>query len=642
MATQHEIDALREAGSVTPGQPGGIPGWNASIPVIRISTCGLFTVEILQEVPEDKSASPRYAQLLPERLHGPGHGRALTLLQLLVTKPGRFASKDWLMTHLREGENTCITEKRLENIVSFLRGLLALPSGKKLSDLIVYVRATQDSGDGYRLAPFPLVWLDIDALAWNVQQAALKERFNDNALPYWERASALASRGRFLIEEPTSEWAQVRREAVEDQLRQCVHALSRLYLARFGQAGEEEVLRILLPHCRMHPQDEDALRALLELLCQRGRYQEVLEWYDRLEAALDADGLTKTGKVRTPHPLTAEIAAFARLKQREFRQAANRVVQTRSDVLSLPPRMVSQTEPPAGSINGESALVQTEPLTASPTIVVPALPACADANMTIGSLAPSCVVETEDDGASLLDRFEAFSGPLFAETRHLLGRQAWLDSIMQMVQASLPKKLIVLHGPIGIGKSSELNRLAQQFQSLDHHSMRVVAIPFLAAEQYPDPETALDVFLGTVLHESQSAPFPAHASQQTLTKLVLSTLELQKEPMVILLDNAECLLTEQGRLSPCWETFLARYLRSLHQTTLILATKEWHGWPGRDSIFVAETDLPPLTPAESVSLLQRLGLQNIPTEQLQTVGRHLAGIPLLLEWTAKLGNYTAP
>lgn len=40
-----------EADYITPDQPGGIPGWHEGIPVIRISTWSLFTIEILQEVP---------------------------------------------------------------------------------------------------------------------------------------------------------------------------------------------------------------------------------------------------------------------------------------------------------------------------------------------------------------------------------------------------------------------------------------------------------------------------------------------------------------------------------------------------------------------------------------------------------------
>jgi tetratricopeptide (TPR) repeat protein len=626
-----------EADYITPDQPGGIPGWHEGIPVIRIFTCGLFTIEILQEVPEGDPAQARYAELPPERLRGRGPGSALKAVKLSISQEGRYAPKDWLMTHLRQEEEVYVTDKRLENILSYLRcHLLCLPSGKKLRDLVVYRRATKESGDGYRLAGYPLVWLDIDALAWYVKQACLKQRFGEDSLPYWEQAYALVCRGRFLIDEPSSEWAKERREAVDDQLRQCVHALAHLYLVRFGETGEEEVMRMLLPYCRMHRQDEDALRPLLELLCKRGRYQEALEWYGHLEAALEVLGSTKTGELRTPQPLTAEIAAFARLKLRESRQAEHAFVLTIDDVSQITPRVVNGTERPDGSSGVVSSIVHAQPLPSSPAIAVPGSRALSSTDITRVSEVLSHGVEMERDGPPLSARLEAFSDPLLSETRHLIGREAWLSNVVQMVQAPLPKKLIVLHGPIGIGKSSELNRLAQQFLDLDQGSFRVIAFPLFAVEERSDPEAALDVFLGMLLHESQYAPFPADASRQTLTNLVLVALKHRRQPAVILLDNAESLLMGQGVLAPCWETFLTHYLRSHHQTTLILATKEWRGWSGREHQLVAEIAVPPLTLEDSVLLLQRMGLASVPTEHLRAISERVAGIPLCLEWLAKL------
>jgi hypothetical protein len=623
MATQGEMSTPSETGYITPDQPGGIPGWCEGIPVIRITTCGVFRIEMLQEVPEGDPAQAHYAELPPERLSGRGPGGALKAVKLFISQPERYATKDWLRTHLREGEEVCATNKRLENILSFLRcHLLCLPSGKKLKDLVTYRRATEESGDGYQLAGYPLVWLDIDALAWNVKQACLKERFEEDALPYWERAYEIVSGGCFLADEPNSEWAKARREIVDDQMRQTVHALARLYLARFGQAGEEDVLRILQPYCRVHRQDEDALRPLLELLNKRGRYQEVLEWYEHLKATLEAQGPSRTGEMRVPHPLTAEIAAFAQLKLREFRQITPRVVHG-----------MERSDGPRGVV---SSIVQAQPLPVSPAIVVSGPPTVTSADITRISEVPSSRVETEHDGPPHVTRLDAFSGPPLTETRHLIGREAWLRNIVQMVQAPLPKKLIVLHGPIGIGKSSELNRLAQQFLSLDQSSFHVITLSLFAVEQAPDPEVALDVFLGMLLHESQYAPFPTNASRQTLTNLILAALKHLRQPTVILLDNAEALLMEQGVLAPCWETFLTYYLRSHHQATLILATKEWHGWSGREHQFVAEIAVPPLSPEDSVLLLQRLGLASVSIEHLRAISERVAGIPLCLEWLAKL------
>ena len=192
MAKPNQIDVLHEPSTPTPDQPGGTPDWNVSIPVIRISTCGPFTVEILEALPEGNAGRARYVELSPQlvREHD---GRALTLLRLLSNAEGRFVSKDTLITLLCGEKNTSITTKTLQNIISSLRDLLALESNQKIPHLIVYVRGTRESGDGYRLAAFPLVWLDLDAIAWNIGQATLKQRFHDDPFPYWQRAYELAS-----------------------------------------------------------------------------------------------------------------------------------------------------------------------------------------------------------------------------------------------------------------------------------------------------------------------------------------------------------------------------------------------------------------------------------------------------------------
>jgi hypothetical protein len=89
-------------------------------------------------------------------------------------------------------------------------------------------------------------------------------------------------------------------------------------------------------------------------------------------------------------------------------------------------------------------------------------------------------------------------------------------------------------------------------------------------------------------------------------------------------------------LAPCWEHFLAQFLSFQHQATIILATKEWPGWPGRERSLIAETIVPPLSVEASILLLQHLGLERVPVHYLQTVSERVGGIPLCLEWVAAL------
>ena len=65
-----------------------------------------------------------------------------------------------------------------------------------------------------------------------------------------------------------------------------------------------------------------------------------------------------------------------------------------------------------------------------------------------------------------------------------------------MVQTSPIKKLIILQGPIGMGKSSELMRLASLFQRTEEAWISGDLAPFPAAEATGGPEAALDVLLG--------------------------------------------------------------------------------------------------------------------------------------------------
>src|SRR6266496_561986 len=60
------------------------------------------------------------------------------------------------------------------------------------------------------------------------------------------------------------------------------------------------------------------------------------------------------------------------------------------------------------------------------------------------------------------------SSTFLRETRHLIGREDWLRSVLALLDETLPKKLVVLQGPVGVGKSSELHRLAE-------HLLRVQA-----------------------------------------------------------------------------------------------------------------------------------------------------------------------
>jgi tetratricopeptide (TPR) repeat protein len=317
-----------ETGSIYPiqfierGEISALPA-----PLVRLSTCGCLTIEVLEEVISFDAPQARYRRLAPDNLRGRGIAPALTFLKLLASQSRRYAKKDFLREHLSRLDEEAATDDRVDDVASLLRGLLYPSPGKETPEerkrrekvrklLVAYVHGSKGSGGGFCLGEYPLVWVDTDALAHHVTFAARMDRFRDpNALPSWERAYHLASPGPYLPDELYSDWTNGLREEVEGYLRQSVHALSRLYLACYGEAGEEELQIILRNYWLAHKTDEDVLRPLMELLGKQERYGEALDYYTQCEAVLAEQGLTGDNKPCLPDERTRDIAEYLRTKQ---------------------------------------------------------------------------------------------------------------------------------------------------------------------------------------------------------------------------------------------------------------------------------------------------------------------------------------
>ncbi|HEU5383139.1 MAG TPA: bacterial transcriptional activator domain-containing protein [Ktedonobacteraceae bacterium] len=276
-------------------------------PLVRVTTCGLLTLEIFEDIINTDPLQARYRVLTPDLLHGRGVIPALTLLKLLTSRPERFAPNEWLREQFCQAQGEAFSSKRLDTLTSLLRDLLCPSDYQDLrTTLVANIRAM--SGSGYRLAASPLIWLDHEALAWNVEQAIRMERFGDDPLPFWQRAYELAKRGEYLPDEVYGEWASVKREQIAGMLRQSVQALARLYADQGNKASEEEALLLLRTYWQEHPHDEDALRPLMELLGRRECYQEALAYYEKLCALLEEDG-------EQPSKQTQDVAEYVYTKQ---------------------------------------------------------------------------------------------------------------------------------------------------------------------------------------------------------------------------------------------------------------------------------------------------------------------------------------
>jgi DNA-binding SARP family transcriptional activator len=272
---------------------------------VRIWLCGLFHIEWIDPVTGHAFAPSK------EKLREKDGTQALSLLKLLLCQPGRQAHRDWVMEQFWPEQAQSVASHRLHNITSTFRKLLCPPDGLPL---LPPISGKKDSSSIYALPAYPRLWVDSDAIVWNIEQAARMERFGDDALPFWQRAFDLLKRGPFLLDEPYAIWAQAKRTALEGYYRQCVHALSRLYLTRSGDAGKSEALLLLRTYWQQHPTDEDALRPLMELLGEQGRFQEAEACYQQCCHAHTELGLSLDELSRTLDPRTQDLRAYLRTK----------------------------------------------------------------------------------------------------------------------------------------------------------------------------------------------------------------------------------------------------------------------------------------------------------------------------------------
>ncbi len=327
---QTALRRLTQGGTFLPPDElaGWLPsGWPIGVPLVRIWTCGLLAIEVLREVRYDPDGHLVLVYEAPAKhqMQRKGSTTALNLLKLLASQPGRFSTKDWLLEKLhrsRGDQEELGGLTRFDNVVSLLRGLLC-PQGMPGEDqvrkvLVEWISSTPESGTGYRLACFPLIWVDVDAMAAHVRMAQECEAVGQDAFPSWHEAYEIGKRGPFLAEAQYSDWATGKRAEIEGSLWQCVQALWRLYVARHGERGEEEALRLLQEYWLWHSDNEQAFLPLVTILGQRKEYQLAEKYYEMLcEVLKQAE--------RHPTPRIEEAMIFLRTQQLQGEHSPYRI-----------------------------------------------------------------------------------------------------------------------------------------------------------------------------------------------------------------------------------------------------------------------------------------------------------------------------
>ncbi len=227
--------------------------------------------------------------------------------------------------------------------------------------------------------------------------------------------------------------------------------------------------------------------------------------------------------------------------------------------------------------------------------------------------------------------------PLKRETSHLVGRETWLDSLAEAIKGERRMKVIIVQGPPGSGKTSELHRIAERFLQCIPRYHVVLCEPPPIDQEVIGPEIALELLLEDILDVvgSPLASLPPGALQARV-KYVLECLAKADRPVLLLFDHTEQSLNEQGDLAPVWKQFLSRFVHSRLDASLVLASREWPAWITLETQWILHAMIPPLSRSEGRQVLQRLGLREVPESQLDSVVEAVGGIPLCLEWVARL------
>ena len=227
--------------------------------------------------------------------------------------------------------------------------------------------------------------------------------------------------------------------------------------------------------------------------------------------------------------------------------------------------------------------------------------------------------------------------PSRMEISHLVGREGWLDSLYGAIAGQPSIKWMILQGPPGIGKTSELHRIATYFQQ---HIPRYYVVLCQLPEREQEAigaDVALELLLSDIVEGIglANAPVPVESLQARM-KYVLDCVARSDRPVLILLDNAEHLLDEQSHLVPIWRQFYEKFVHARHHASLILATKEWPTQVTVESQWARQSIVPALSKDEGIVLLQRLGLHDLSEEQLGHVVEAVGGVPICMEWVVKL------
>ena len=221
------------------------------------------------------------------------------------------------------------------------------------------------------------------------------------------------------------------------------------------------------------------------------------------------------------------------------------------------------------------------------------------------------------------------------DTSHILGRDSWAAQMLSYLKMTPAKKIIVIQALTGTGKTTGLKLLRRHLEEDEAYlvlSSSFAPTPDMTAADY------LETFLADVLTrlhlpqpETTTPPLAGRIEQVITASLHLRA---QGKRVIFLLDDYQVALEENGELSPAWQQFFSAFIQYEHRSALYLATREWPTWSSREHAFIAETELPPLSTDDGITLWQRLGFEDVPENLLRLATQRCGGNPQLIELCA--------
>ncbi len=223
------------------------------------------------------------------------------------------------------------------------------------------------------------------------------------------------------------------------------------------------------------------------------------------------------------------------------------------------------------------------------------------------------------------------------DTSYIVGREAWRTKMLSYLEGTTAlRKLVVIQGMMGAGKTSSLKLLLQSL--LEQEEYWPIFYTFSPASDMT-PDDHLDSFLATILAEVNAAEPEASKAPPLTERIeqVLTQLTEEEQRIILLVDDAQVILDEHGLLTENWRQFLTAFLQHQHRALIYLAAREWPLWTGRARAFVADGDemmIPPLDPIAGAELWRRLGFTDVAEGLLQQATERCGGNALMIELRA--------